>query len=926
MGVQGDFMVPYLSVYETKADESLLDLFWETTSTGLISDLNYDVVTGFDGPVSLNSFDIAFFEWQNKNGSEITTGTEDSKYITDLIYPLNNSGIQVLPTDAQLVSVFSAGDNTTPVTSQFGLEEYSPGEYRVYIRDDFEFTHVSPVKNFYSFKIQFEYDNVWYPYEFTIPLLNNEPKPKFNPGDYDKIIDSTYTVIETISAYNGSFLNGTNGLLWEIASGNEGNYFSITNNTGVLSLIDSDIPVGVYNLIIDVTDAVSFATTEPIQLITPGNIDQSSKTIQIEAIITVQASPLNEGLRNYESGKFVWQNSEPRDTPTAGGNKLWRTNRLPYPCGYGAVYVGANPLTTVPTVTPDINDPLTWIYGRLPASPATGTGGNNPVAYGGGKNYQTVVNVAAENGAPLTALTQGSMRWIINLNGFKNSNDIVYDWQFQKTHASFLLYYRQNTTAPWVLANGVSAQPAMTDNNYDFRIYNYDETKGVGYPGGNAWQQQSIAGRVWGNALAVGKSSTAPHDWDRLSFNYINLTTVDPIILNYDAAPDVYVQKGLDTYNFPPLNNNTNIVNLVSLGGPFYDMTFTPGSLPAGLGQTNKGQYFNLTPSWQSPSDGGLYTTIYPTLNDWSGNANCTIKRSISFVTSIPGEYCLLVRMVDTSNIAYRDEAGIGPYLSVEIEDANFTYPGGIQTRTAYEYEFRINDAGGYPSGVPSDAFDARDWDFEINCEVNLDQSVLTEIQLTQDSFDNFLPRLICSGMVLSDNAKVTGCEVSFVDYDNYTITISPGAASLLNEDETFKLVPSAGNSDLVYADTKQGTEVRQLYMDSAMEIKWNPPIPNKFYTFRNKNRDYQIGTSGTDTMPDVTNKPNFCAKFNDTGKVILQTAISNGIEPNSTGPEALGRLTHFQPNVMTGWFNNSDIDQMNNYHENISQVIVTNL
>jgi hypothetical protein len=108
IGQEGDFMVPYLSVYETKADESLLDLFWETTTTGLISDLNYDVVSGFDGPVSLNNFDFAFFEWQDKNGSGIDTGAEDSKYITDLIYPLNNSGIQVLPTAAQLVSVFSA--------------------------------------------------------------------------------------------------------------------------------------------------------------------------------------------------------------------------------------------------------------------------------------------------------------------------------------------------------------------------------------------------------------------------------------------------------------------------------------------------------------------------------------------------------------------------------------------------------------------------------------------------------------------------------------------------------------------------------------------------------------------------------------------------------------------------------------------------
>ena len=925
IGVEGDFMVPYLSVYETKADESLLDLFWETTSTGLISDLNYDVVNGFDGPVSLNNFDFLFFEWQNKNGSSIITGAAGSKYITDLIYPLNNSGIQVLPTDAQLVWVFSIGDNTSPVTDQFGLEEYSPGEYRIYIKDNFEFTHTSPTKNTYSFKVQFEYDNVWYPYEFLIPLLNNEPEPEFSPGDYDRVIDNAYTVIETISAYNGSFLNNRNGLLWEITDGNEGNYFSIANNTGVLSLTNPAIPVGVYNLIIDVTDAVSFATPEPIQLITPGDVDQSSKTTQIEAIITVQAPPLNEGLRDYDSGRFVWQNAVPTPTPTPSGNRMWRTNRLPYPCGYGAVYIGANPLTTVPTVTPDINDPLTWVYGRLPVSPSTG--GFGSPWYGGGQKYQTVVNVAAENSFPLTALTQGSIRWTINLNGFKNSNDIMYDWQFQKTHASFILYYRRTPNAPWQLANGINAQPAMTDNNYDFSDYNYDETKGIGWPGGNKWQQQSMAGRVWGNALAVGKSGNPfSITRTRMPFDYINLTTVSPLLLTYDAAPDVFFQKGLDTYNFSVAPNNISenkIQNVQSLGGSSYLATFNSDDYLRTMG--DRGLYFYLNPTWQVSSDGGLYTTILPNTGKWEGNANCKIKRSTSFVTSVPGEYCLLVRMVDTSTAVYRDGDGIGPYLSVEIEDANFTYPGGIQTRNSYEYEFRINDAGGLPSGVPSDEFDARDWDFEVNCMVNLDQTVLTEIQLTPDSFNDFLPRLICSGMVLSDNAKVTGCEVAGVDYANYTITISPGAASALNEDETFKLVPSVGDSTEVYADTNQGTEVRQFYTDSNMEIKWEPPIPNKYYTFRNRDRDYQIGTSETDTMPDVTNKPNFCAKFDATGKVVLQNAIYSGTEPGSTEPAALGRLPHFQPNVMTGWFNNADIDQMNNYHENISQVIITN-
>ena len=914
IGKEGDFMVPYLSVYETKADESLLDLFWETTSAGLISDLNYDVVTGFDGPVSLNSFDSAFFEWQNKNGSEITTGTEDSRYITDLIYPLNNSGIQVLPTAAQLVSVFSAGDNSTPVTGQFGLEEYSPGEYRIYIRDNFEFTYVSPIKDVYSFRVQFEYDNVWYPYDFTIPLFNNEPKTALGPGGYDKVIDNTWTTIETITAYNGSFLNSGNGLLWEITNGNSENYFSITNNAGVLSLDNPNVPIGSYNLTVEITDAVSFATSEPIQRIT-ANPDQSSKTISIEVIITVQSPPLTEGLRGYNSGKFVWQNAFPVGTPVAAptGNKLWPVSRLNPPYGYGAIYVGTNPLVTVPTAI--ISGETR--YGRLPTTPNITQG------------YQTVINVAEENGFPLTALTQGSMRWTVNLHGFKNTNDTVFDWQFQKTHASFILYYRENSTRPWVLANGTTPTTTITDNNYNFSIYPYDWNNGVGWPGGNAWQQQSIAGRVWGNALAVG------HVWyysligsplnykTKLQFENLNIPFSSPTVLNYRESPDTFVQKGLDTYNFG-IAANISENKILDLEYTSYNGRF--------LGTFNSDDYlqvmsgddaiFNLNPTWQSSSDGGLYTTIYPKLGNWDGNADCTIKRSTSFVTTKPGEYCLLVRMVDTSNVVYRDIDDIGPYLSVEIDDANFTYPG--QVRTPYDYVFVIDGAGGNPSGVPSDTMDAREWEFDVVCEVYQTQTISNTIVLTEETFNNFAPRIICPGMVCDGPNFVAGTEITSVDYDTNTVTISAPTITLLSEDDIFHLIPSiSGASSPVYADTNYGTEVKQFYTNLGLTDKWVPPIANKFYTFRNKGRSYNTANSGTVTMPPVTDEPNFCAKFNATGKVVLQNSIWEPTEPGSVEPTALSRLPRFLPNVMTGWFNNADIlDAKNNYHENMTQVI----
>jgi len=57
IGVVSDKMLPYLAVYETEPVESVLDIFWETTQAGLIADLNWDVLNGYDGQLILVQWD-----------------------------------------------------------------------------------------------------------------------------------------------------------------------------------------------------------------------------------------------------------------------------------------------------------------------------------------------------------------------------------------------------------------------------------------------------------------------------------------------------------------------------------------------------------------------------------------------------------------------------------------------------------------------------------------------------------------------------------------------------------------------------------------------------------------------------------------------------------------------------------------------------
>jgi len=125
-----------LAILETPPVESLLDIFWETTTTGLISDLNEDILTGSDAPVGLTALGFLYKEDQNPNGGGTTTGAANSPYITDAFFPFSPEGVSLQNTT---LSSFSATDNNSPANdlgSFFVVEqETTPGvtfgSYRV---------------------------------------------------------------------------------------------------------------------------------------------------------------------------------------------------------------------------------------------------------------------------------------------------------------------------------------------------------------------------------------------------------------------------------------------------------------------------------------------------------------------------------------------------------------------------------------------------------------------------------------------------------------------------------------------------------------------------------------------------------------------------------------------------------------------------
>ena len=55
-------MVPYLAIYETEPQESLLEIFWETSTVGLISTLNDAILSDYDGATGWETYSSVNFK------------------------------------------------------------------------------------------------------------------------------------------------------------------------------------------------------------------------------------------------------------------------------------------------------------------------------------------------------------------------------------------------------------------------------------------------------------------------------------------------------------------------------------------------------------------------------------------------------------------------------------------------------------------------------------------------------------------------------------------------------------------------------------------------------------------------------------------------------------------------------------------------
>ena len=286
--------IQQLAVYETEPVASLLDIFWETSTTGLVSDINYLIINATDGvgAAGISEFTVPDFTealWSTgifpRVFPNINTGN---------IYLIDSFG-QAVPSsniEAPLsISSVVNGDGTNvqasnPTGPYFQLVETSAGSYEYDIITTAAYeedVYYGSSANAYIFTINFQatVSGLTSVFSKTISLQNEPPfimKPsgEFAPPYTEPILleinNTTTQNIATLGGSNGSGgttvnilnppPNSTAELTWDKisevnSSGQTSDHFSVDEFTGLITnddYSDPTMPAEKYTINVELAD------------------------------------------------------------------------------------------------------------------------------------------------------------------------------------------------------------------------------------------------------------------------------------------------------------------------------------------------------------------------------------------------------------------------------------------------------------------------------------------------------------------------------------------------------------------------------------------------------------------------------------------------------------------------------------------------
>jgi len=306
-------MLPYLAIYETAPVESLLNIYWETTSEGLIVDLNQDIASTNAGVASFQNL-----VWEFKE--DIAQGTAVT---TDWFSPVNNQGVP-LAVPLQSAAIISAIDEDgNSATNIFSLQAGTfaggnEGEFKIIFTGEGKvFEQASATRDVYSFQIEcVTADDVtsvvllpgvvggFGAFENMQPDIDAFPNIEKLPTDEVIISESD---ISGKNPTNGTILNGATlsqvkYSFRELATSSpipvdsNGDLLWVMNEvTGKLTQSSNPelyTPPGIYRIAVRVTDANAFGSP------TSAASGFGSLYVEENVYIEIKAVPVNQGAKS----------------------------------------------------------------------------------------------------------------------------------------------------------------------------------------------------------------------------------------------------------------------------------------------------------------------------------------------------------------------------------------------------------------------------------------------------------------------------------------------------------------------------------------------------------------------------------------------------------------------------------------------------
>ena len=401
----------YLSVAETEPVETLLQLFYETSTAGLIADLNADIDTGFDGVAGLSalsysqnesmaaSTDVtAMFKAQNNQGADISNVNIASGY--PILTVTDGSG-----------TTRATGNLVNGFTGDFKLVTSGIGYKLQTNNNQFIFGSDGATKEVYTIQLQWRTSSGDESTTTSTGSLGNIA-PVFIAGSSlpDVTVSAAATAVVTRNGYNGSASNNADDLKYSITAGNTSGYFTYNSTTGEITKSNST-PVGVYNLTLKIEDAVSGGVAQTGSL----SVSKTQK-------ITVGANAVNSGVISSCLASGVVSAGIPATQQSVIPNTTNSSNVI------NAVwYLSDNTLSG----------------SDFPIVPDTNTGNSNFTNKLG------------------SALTQGTVVFQCNMQqSFTNNSGGM---SFTLSYLDWVVYHRTNSSSSWSQINDVNNSNILAD-------------------------------------------------------------------------------------------------------------------------------------------------------------------------------------------------------------------------------------------------------------------------------------------------------------------------------------------------------------------------------------------------------------------------------------------------------------------------------